>query len=276
MGFQRVHAKLQAKAAMGKAYPHPMLVTLVYLLATTVLVWVIGFLVTNPFTEMLAYLEAGYDPELVLAYTLRGGRVTLYVFLSVLLGLYTTVMAFGYTSYSLRLARGEQPSYRNLLDGFAVAGRVILATILMTVFLFLWELAVLIPAVLVAVVLVIAGAEVLATLWMVVLVIGLSIFLLSVAYRYALTDFFLLDHPEMTALQAITASKKAMRGHKWELFVLELSFLGWSILSLLTLGILGLWVTPYRAATVANFYDMITGGYQPNPGFGTYPGQGPR
>lgn len=275
MGFNRVHAKLQAKAAMKKTYPHPMLVTLVYLLATSVLSWVISLLVANPFTEMLTYLDAGYDPNVVFSYVLRGNRLVLYVFLSVLISLYTTVMAFGYTSYGLRLARGEQPSYRNLLDGFPMAGRVILAAILMTIFLFLWEMVVLIPGMVVMVVLLLAGAEALAALWTVVFMIGVIVFILAIAYRYALTSYFLLDHPDMTALQAITASKQAMRGHKWELFVLELSFLGWAILSLLTLGILGLWVTPYRAATVSNFYDIITGGYREPPSFGPYPGAGP-
>ena len=275
MGFNRVYAKMQAKDAMGHAYPHPMLVTLVYLLATTVLTWVISLLVANPFTETLEYLEAGYDPEVVFAYILRGNRVAVYVFLSVLMSLYTHVMGFGYQSYGLRLARGEQPSYRNLLDGFSMAGRVILAGILMAVFFFLWELAVLVPVVLVVFLLALAGGTALATLAAVVLMIGAWIFLLSVLYRYALTYFFLLDHPDMTARQAITASKQAMGGHKWELFVLELSFLGWNILSIFTLGILGLWVTPYATATRANFYDAITGGYQAGPGFGGIPGNGP-
>lgn len=78
-------------------------------------------------------------------------------------------------------------------------------------------------------------------------------------YSYAMTPFILADHPEMTASEAITASRKLMDGHKGELFVLGLSFFGWSLLSIITLGIAGLWVTPYINAAYAAFYRRLTG-----------------
>ncbi|WP_164966384.1 DUF975 family protein [Companilactobacillus metriopterae] len=55
----------------------------------------------------------------------------------------------------------------------------------------------------------------------------------------------------------ITESRKLMDGHKWEYFVLQLSFLGWFLLSILTLGIGFIWLTPYINATNANFYDNL-------------------
>ena len=78
-------------------------------------------------------------------------------------------------------------------------------------------------------------------------------------YSYAMTPFILADHPELTAGEAITASRKLMDGHKGELFVLGLSFFGWSLLSIITLGIAGLWVTPYINAAYAAFYRRLTG-----------------
>lgn len=78
-------------------------------------------------------------------------------------------------------------------------------------------------------------------------------------YSYAMTPFILADHPEMTAGEAITASRKLMDGHKGELFVLGLSFFGWTLLSIITLGIASLWVTPYINAAYAAFYRQLIG-----------------
>lgn len=78
-------------------------------------------------------------------------------------------------------------------------------------------------------------------------------------FSYAMTPFILADHPEMTASEAITASRKLMDGHKGELFVLGLSFFGWNLLCILTLGIASLWITPYLNAAYAAFYRELTG-----------------
>lgn len=248
---------MQAKQCMRGAYPHPMLVTLVYLLATSGLSWLISSFVANPFLEIVQYLNAGYDPAVVMQHFFSGGRMLLYFFLSILLSLYSAVMGFGYTSYTLRLARGEQPGYRNLLDGFAVAGKVILTSILTALFIFAWELAVLLPLYILLAVALVFESQLLSILLVLALIFGGIPFLVSIVYRYRLTYYFLLDYPELSPLEAITQSKLSMKGRKWTLFVLDLSFLGWALLVPLTLGILGLWLNPYMMATEANFYDTI-------------------
>ena len=77
-------------------------------------------------------------------------------------------------------------------------------------------------------------------------------------FSYAMTPFILMDHPEMTASEAIRASQKLMEGHKGDLFVLSLSFIGWNLLCVLTLGIASLWVNPYINAAYAAFYRELT------------------
>ena len=72
-----------------------------------------------------------------------------------------------------------------------------------------------------------------------------------------MTPFILADDPSLTANQAITRSRKLMDGHKWELFVLSLTFIGWEILGALCLGIGLLWVTPYKNAAYAAFYRQL-------------------
>ena len=278
MGFNRYEAKMRAKSCMRGAYPHPALVTLIFILLTSVLTSVVMWFVSNPFTLAYWYLLDGvYDPEYIFRMLLTSGRVGLYVVLQLLLSLYTSVMGFGYTSYSLRLARWEQPGYRNLLDGFAMAGRVLGMNILIAIFVWLWTMLAMIPYIVVMIIAAVTDSSVLIVLAVLLLIAG-TIFGIAVAYRYRLAPYFLLDNPgTMGCLECIRQSKQAMKGWKGELFVLDLSFIGWELLSALTFGILGLWVNPYVGATQANFYDWVVHGSfpsQPAPPVNN-PDQGP-
>lgn len=85
------------------------------------------------------------------------------------------------------------------------------------------------------------------------------------SYSYAMTYYIISDEPELSIHQAITKSRKLMNGHKWDFFVLQLSFLGWVILSLLTLGIGLLWVIPYFSSTSAQFYLKLREAEQTAP-----------
>lgn len=80
------------------------------------------------------------------------------------------------------------------------------------------------------------------------------------SYRYALTPFLLAEHPDMTAGEAIRTSKTLMDGHKGDLFCLDLTFLGWALLCLLTMNLGHLALNPYHNAARAAFYREITAG----------------
>ena len=82
------------------------------------------------------------------------------------------------------------------------------------------------------------------------------------AFGYALTPFLLVDCPELTPLQCIKLSDKMMKGHKFDLFYLYLSFIGWALLGILTLGIGYLWLYPYMYTSVAAFYQDVKEQYQ--------------
>lgn len=263
MGYNRVESKRLARQAMRGVSPHPMLVTLVYVLLTGVLTYAIMYFVSNPFNMAYLYLLDGvYAPEQIYQAVFTPGRVGLFVLMEILLCLYQWVMAFGYASYALRLARGEGPGFRNLLDGFAVLGRAILVSLLVGLFTFLWSLLGMIPYV----ILVVAGS-LLGSFFPVVLgIIVLVVWVVAVSYRYRLSLYFALDNPQMGALETLRQSKLAMQGCKWTLFVQDLSFLGWEILSVFTLGILSLWVIPYVNAADANFYDWVVHGSFTAPG----------
>jgi len=82
------------------------------------------------------------------------------------------------------------------------------------------------------------------------------------AYSYRLVPYLLKDHPELSGTEVITLSRKMMNGHKADAFVLDLSFLGWLLLSALTAGILHIfYVGPYIQATDAELYKAIAGAY---------------
>lgn len=77
------------------------------------------------------------------------------------------------------------------------------------------------------------------------------------AFGYALTPYLLVDCPELTPLQCIKLSDRMMKGHKFDLFYLYLSFIGWFLLCILTLGIGFLWLQPYVSTSVAAFYKDV-------------------
>ena len=85
------------------------------------------------------------------------------------------------------------------------------------------------------------------------------------SYRYSMTPYILAENMELSVMEAITESKKMMRGNKFRLFCLELSFIGWDILAVLTLNIGDLWVHPYREAARAAFYREISEARYSNP-----------
>ena len=74
------------------------------------------------------------------------------------------------------------------------------------------------------------------------------------SYSYRMSSYIMAENPEISALDAITKSKQMMKGHKFELFVLDLSFILWYLLVAITLGIASIYVMPYTTATRANFY----------------------
>lgn len=77
------------------------------------------------------------------------------------------------------------------------------------------------------------------------------------AYAYKMVPFLLHDYPELTAKEALKLSREMMKGYKWDLFVLDLTFIGWAFLCILTLGIGVLWLAPYIYSAEAHFYDDL-------------------
>ena len=128
--------------------------------------------------------------------------------------------------FFLKLTKGEETSVGDIFAGFNKTGRSLWLNILIAVFTFLWSLLLVIPGII-------------------------------KAYAYSMSFYILADNPDLTASEALAKSQSLMRGHKMELFILELSFIGWFFLIGLTFGLAAIYVVPYMEATMANFYNSI-------------------
>lgn len=149
-----------------------------------------------------------------------------------LIGLVLFILAlpltWGYQTLFLGAVRGGEATAKDMIEGYnkELFSRVLTTTLLYYVYVFLWSLLLLIPGCI-------------------------------KSYSYAMTPYILKDNPEMKNNAAIEESMRMMDGHKLELFLLDLSFIGWAILSILTCCIGFLWLVPYMNMARVNFYEDL-------------------
>ena len=105
-------------------------------------------------------------------------------------------------------------------------------------------------------------------MWLLILAWSLLLIIPGIiaAYRYAMAPYIMAQNPDIGVMDAIGQSKELMRGHKGRLFWLDLTFVGWAVLSVLTFGIGFLWLNPYMEAALAAFYlertDQLPSAYE--------------
>ncbi|MEF9972208.1 MAG: DUF975 family protein, partial [Oscillospiraceae bacterium] len=141
--------------------------------------------------------------------------------LDLAISLMVMMLSTGFTIFCLNTCNGVKASFGNLFDGFAIFFKVLWLEILIYFFTLLWTFLLIIPGI-------VAG------------------------YRYRMALFIMIENPQMSALECINASKSMMQGHKGELFVLDLSFVGWQMLTIIPF--VSLWVTPYLNITLTHYY----------------------
>lgn len=136
--------------------------------------------------------------------------------------------------FTLHLVRTRNGDINAFFKGFDQFGSSFVAGFLTTLYIILWSFLFFIPAII-------------ANL------------------KYSMTYFILADNKNMSGSEAIKKSKEMMYGHKMEFFVLNLSFIGWFLLVVITFGLAGLYVYPYYMLTISNFYEAIK--YENEPVF---------
>lgn len=76
-------------------------------------------------------------------------------------------------------------------------------------------------------------------------------------YKYILVLFVVYNDQSLKGFQLIAKSRELMVGHRWELFVMQLSFFWWGLLTLVTLGLAGFYTIPYMVLTLAGYFDVL-------------------
>ena len=89
--------------------------------------------------------------------------------------------------------------------------------------------------------------------------------IMLIAARYSMAHYILWDRPDIPAMDCLNLSRTMMRGHEGKYIWLELSFMGWMALGMVTYGVALIWVNPYLQITVANFYRALGGDNIANP-----------
>ena len=222
--IDRIQLKREAKDIVRSARVSAYLFTLLYLAIVNVLDVIRTYVNATVPAYMELYFPGIPVPEfLAQAVELPG---TLVLFVSVMVWLLTTVLLAGYTLYHLGVRRGEEMGYTSLFDGFSFVGKVILLQLIMMLLISLWSMLFVIPGVI-------------------------------ASYRYRFALYNLCENPEMGVMEALAMSCAQTQGHKMDLFVLDLTFVGWRMLSVLTLGIGDIWITPYVMQTNMGYFQQI-------------------
>lgn len=127
----------------------------------------------------------------------------------------------------LKMSRSPEPvTFGNFIEGLNNWARATLAILWQFLWILLWSFLFIIPGII-------------------------------KAFAYSQTLYIVAEYKEVSVTKAMNISKVITRGHKWDIFVMYLSFIGWDILCIFTLGIGTLWLTPYKNMTYINAYHAI-------------------
>lgn len=214
MEIDRKELKHQARERMALTDPKFWVVALAYLAMTTGVAWIINLIPFPAAGSALPFIDITET------------------FLYLLLKLYTTVVAFGLCLWSLWTYRQLDPGLNSLMQGFSVAGRVVLMELGIFVRILGWYFLVSFVLSIPMIYFLFSGASYgLGMLSILVFAASLFATLIVLSLRYALAPYLLADRPDDGPSAPIYRSAQLMRGWKWELFKLEFSFIGWEAIN---------------------------------------------
>lgn len=247
--LDRYSLKADARERLRDAVPKPYYEGLLFVLVAAILTGLSTAMMLSRFNAGAAdtymkYVMAGSYEDAVRYLQSLNPPLTDYL-ISNVLDVFRAIVAAGLSIFAMNtLRRKEEASLGNLLDGFGRFFPLLILLILMRFLLSFWFYLLVIPGVI-------------------------------AYYRYRLAVYLLIDNPQLNAFQCLLLSGQMMRGKKWELFLLDLSFLGWALLAVLPLsvgaafGLIGLilgglcsaailaWLAPYYELSCVGFYEVV-------------------
>ena len=237
MHLNRPMLKAQARGLIQTAQPRVLYASLIFTLLSAFIAYLSARLVgisTETLDRMTQYMAQGNYEYALRLYDAKAPSTAAWI-IDFALRLVMDVVSAGFIIFLLNTVRGSGAVYANLLDGFGMFFRIILLEIVTIVLISLWSLLLVIPGII-------------------------------AAYRYSMSLFILLDHPEYGIMDCIRESKRITSGYKWQLFILDLSFLVWVLLSFLPfLGwAIQLWFTPYYSLTRILYYERLSNHVDPS------------
>ena len=208
------------------------------------------------FTEMMNLTE-----QQLLAYIQSSPQFSVP---GLLLSLIETIMDFiidiVLVSFFLIYSRSPDPvTLKNYFEGYNKWGRGVLCGLWKLLWIFLWALIavpVCLGYIFVAALLSIESVTLQLVLLPVFLIIGLIPMLIK-SIEYSFATFFTAEFPELGIRKALRHSITIAKGHRWEIFVLELSFIGWFLLGFISIGVGFFWILPYYYMTMTNTYHAL-------------------
>lgn len=228
----RAEMKQRAKDSMSSASTHPVLVSLVYLVITIAISGIVSF-ITQMFTMGASLGSAALESDAA-AIGAMLAAVPVSIVLSLVSFVITSVLATGMTAYYLKTIRHQQAGIESLFSYFKELVKIFCLYFMVQLFISLWSLLFIIPGII-------------------------------ATYRYTMAVYIYIDDPSKGVMQCITESKLMMVGHKWEFFVLQISFILWGLLCCVTCGLATLYVAPYMGLTSAVYYDNLKFISNPQP-----------
>ena len=160
--------------------------------------------------------------NLVCAFT---GDGILSTFVSILTSLLSVLLGAGFAMYCMAIRRGDRAEYLTLFDGFSFVGKLIALTIVTYAFIWLWSMLFVIPGIV-------------------------------AAYRYRFAAYNLYENPGISVMEALEMSKRQTMGYKGQIFALDLSYIGWTLLASLP-AMVEMGMMYY--AMFSSYYDYMTG-----------------
>ena len=230
--IDRPYVKGRARQIIQTARPNIFYASIIMTALSVLLGYLSGRLVGITNSEALRYMqyiESG-NVDAALNYLAARSPSTGERLMDLLLQSVNIIISLGFLIYLLNTVRGTGAVLGNLLDGFGYWWKVLVLTFVTGVLVLLWSLLLIVPGII-------------------------------AAYRYSMAQYLLITRPELGILDCLRESKRLTEGHKGELFMLDLSFLGWFLLCLVpVLGwILQVWVSPYRSLSVLQYYERYSG-----------------
>lgn len=218
------------------------------------------FLIDNYTTPMLVMLMASFVPAALLAPFSPGTAARLdlsvvtYLAAAFVIAVLGSLLWVGVARIHLLLARKQPVAFMELFWALRNRpDRFLQATLLLYAFLA-------VPAVPAAIgIAALVGMGTMGSYAVVPVAMALAVAELYLLCRFGLVYELLIDQPQLSAAEGMRASSFYMKGNKWRLFLLYVSFLGWLILGICSVGIGLLWIRPYISQVTANFYLDATG-----------------